>query len=162
MSYELVSIMDLENINLPFRTMYATRCPWTYRGAGCCYEFKSRRTDEHEGCNYMPNNAQPIAKSNDEKFSDVKELRGLQMVDAGLYNEASTYTPGMYVHTVKDNVKYYFVCIQTTTGNSPTNSTYWEADKCSKSIKGCRLRWEEYVQTNILPFGGFPALGRIK
>lgn len=162
MSFELVSILDLEKINLPFRTMYANRCPWTYRGAGCCYEFSSRRTSEHDGCNYMPNNAKPIAKVNDEKFTDLPELNGIALSDAGLYNASTQYSPGMYVYTEKDNVKYYFVCILSSLGNSPTNSTYWEPDKCSKSIKGCRLRWEEYVQTSILPFGGFPALGRIR
>ena len=42
----------------------------------------------------MPNNAKPIAKSNDEKFSDLPELNGIALQDAGLYNATTQYSPG--------------------------------------------------------------------
>ena len=66
----------------------------------------------------MPNNAKPIAKSNDERFSGSPELNGIALQDAGLYNATTQYSPGMYVYTEKDNVKYYFVCILSSVGNT--------------------------------------------
>ena len=162
MSFEMTSILDVENIRLPLRMMYSNRCPFTYRGEGCCYEFNGRRTSEHTGCTYMPHNAKPIAEVTDADISQVEGVKNNPLSDRGLYSDTTSYSAGNYVYIEKDNVKYYHVCKKSSRGNPPTDSTYWAADKCSKTVKGCRLRWESYVNLGNLPFGGFPALGRIK
>ena len=162
MSFEMTSILDVENIRLPLRVMYSNRCTFTYRGEGCCYEFKDRRTSEHTGCTYMPNNAKPIAEITDEDISQIEGVKGNPLSDQGIYSSTTSYSVGNYTHVEKDNIKYYYVCKKSSLGNPPTDSDYWAADKCSKTIKGCRLRWESYVNLGNLPFGGFPALGRIK
>jgi len=62
--------------------------------------------------------------------------------------------------------KTFFVCIEDNISNKfpEKNSNVWKQDKCSKTLTGCLLRFQDYVlQNNIvnvnkaLPFGGFPA-----
>lgn len=36
--YQLSSVLDLENIKLPKRTILADKCSWQYRGLGCWYQ----------------------------------------------------------------------------------------------------------------------------
>ena len=36
-SFELVSVLDLEEATVPTRIMFSHYCPWTYRGIGCRY-----------------------------------------------------------------------------------------------------------------------------
>lgn len=78
---------------------------------------------------------------------------------------------------LSDKPDFFFVCLKDSyviSGNSVTFSdltttdaryahTYWVADKCSKSIEGCKLRWEHYGartedKNKGLPFGGFPSI----
>lgn len=77
--YSLASILDLENVNLPSRTVLATKCPFQYRGEGCLYEYHKRITDKHSGvysqCRNVPVNtvslpleAPPVSTDNDEVF----------------------------------------------------------------------------------------------
>jgi lambda family phage minor tail protein L len=47
--YQLNTILDVENLTLPGRTIYAKKCPFQYRGEGCCYEYNSRLTYLHSG-----------------------------------------------------------------------------------------------------------------
>ena len=77
------------------------------------------------------------------------------------------------VYIEKDNIKYYYVAKSAVPASfPPPNTDYWIADRCSKTLKGCKLRWglagaaKSYTNppTNtttgasrkLLPFGGFP------
>ncbi|MEK6883794.1 MAG: phage minor tail protein L, partial [Nanoarchaeota archaeon] len=42
--YELATIFDLEGLKLPGRLVISNVCAFQYRGAGCLYEFKDRKT----------------------------------------------------------------------------------------------------------------------
>ena len=58
--------------------------------------------------------------------------------------------------------KNYFVCIQSNLNKNPLNNTdVWVQDKCSRTLRGCMLRFANNTSlTNnkpYLPFGGFPA-----
>jgi len=50
-----------------------------------------------------------------------------------------------------------------TSGKYPEQNTdVWKEDKCSKTLKGCLLRFNDYVTDKnnpdkALPFGSFPA-----
>lgn len=77
--YSLSSILDLENVNLPARTFLAEKCPFQYRGEGCCYEYNKRKTNQHSGvyggCENVPESyislpleAPPVTTDNDEIF----------------------------------------------------------------------------------------------
>jgi len=73
----------------------------------------------------------------------------------------------------KDGVSYYFVAKQDVPRNViPPNDSYWVQDECSKTIRGCALRWGRTYLTSLgmghligdkmgnLPFGGFPAVNK--
>ena len=52
--------------------------------------------------------------------------------------------------------------------NPPPDTEYWVADQCTKTITGCKFRWQNPeigFESKLggpmgaaLPFGGFPAL----
>lgn len=77
--YSLASILDIENVALPGRTILATKCPFQYRGEGCLYEYEKRKTYVHSGvynnCSNishkqitLPLEAPPTSTDNDELF----------------------------------------------------------------------------------------------
>jgi lambda family phage minor tail protein L len=78
LKYSLVSILDLENLTLPGRTLLANKCPFEYRGEGCLYEYNKRITSIHSGVYgevtnppvkiTLPLEAPPVATENDELF----------------------------------------------------------------------------------------------
>jgi lambda family phage minor tail protein L len=134
LQYELSSILDLENIKLPLRTLYAESCSFDYRGEGCGFS------------------GAPIANDKDEVISS---LLGVAVSEGSpvLWEKANSqaYSKGQYVYVELDGIKYYFVSIINNNLYSPFNSSYWIADQCSKRLKGCRKRF-----ASPLPFGGFP------
>jgi lambda family phage minor tail protein L len=58
--------------------------------------------------------------------------------------------------------KNYFVCVEANTNKNPLNNTdVWKQDKCSRTLRGCRLRFNNNTSLTegkpYLPFGAFPA-----
>jgi lambda family phage minor tail protein L len=58
--------------------------------------------------------------------------------------------------------KNYFVCIINNVNKYPSQNTdVWKQDKCSRTLRGCRLRFNDNVNLTkdkpYLPFGAFPA-----
>ncbi len=188
--FELSSIFDLHNLKLPSRVIYASRCPWNYRGEGCCYEYKAdiangpTSGDTQTGISgffgfdaELPNFAPPVANANDELISGVVTSYspdGIGRVTgsngfSGVYLTGSNYTTGDVVFIERNSIKYYFVAkTGVFTNVCPPHSTYWEPDQCSKTLKGCKLRWgtsgkaftgdgsASGIAKEYLPFGGFP------
>jgi hypothetical protein len=91
------------------------------------------------------------------------------------------YLVGDYVYIERSGVKYYFVCkkdIPIGLVIPPPNPDYWISDLCSKTLRGCKLRWgvdstgspapgkNPLIGGNphngALPFGGFPAVNKAK
>jgi len=76
--FSLVSALDVENLSLPNRTILAKRCPYSYRGEGCLYEYNKRITNIHSGVYgqvvnspiqiTLPLEAPPVSTENDEMF----------------------------------------------------------------------------------------------
>jgi lambda family phage minor tail protein L len=76
--YQLNSILDIENLTLPARTIFAKKCPFQYRGEGCIYEYDSRLSYLHSGIYAnVPNSpitvkglqtAPPVSTENDQLF----------------------------------------------------------------------------------------------
>jgi len=87
LQYNLVSILDLENLTLPGRTLLANKCPFEYRGEGCLYEYNKRIDPIHSGVYgsvsnpdrriTLPLEAPPVATENDELFLNTI-LSGVQ------------------------------------------------------------------------------------
>jgi lambda family phage minor tail protein L len=191
MQFELASTMDMENFKLPGRLCLANRCPWTYRGEGCCYEFKatsltaaSGQKDTFGATGHLPNFAPPIANDEDELLTGILTGSNKQAfynpytVSASAptqydFDKAGGYTQGSVVYVTKNGIKFYYVAklggVPAQTG-PPPNSSYWEADQCSKTLQGCKLRWGKNgaakngstpsisndPANKFLPFGGFP------
>lgn len=175
---ELASFINYEKLKIPQRILNSKRCPWTYRGEGCCYEYKSTADSQgfgtHDGAS-PPTYAPPMATEANQEFSKENLVK-----DYDPYNNADTITPVLWVQnkdyqagsivyiTVK-KVNYYFIA---KTGGvdknvPPPNLNFWLADQCAKTLEACNVRWGEgspgarYTdRNNYLPFGGFPGVKR--
>lgn len=164
LEFELASVLDIENIRLPARLMIANRCMWFYRGEGCNYEYSSQANQwpvlygADSAALSLPASAGPKATKDDELFSDL--LPGVSLTGPFEFSLSRTFLTGQFVYITKDGLRYYYVAKQTTLGNEVTNGDYWWADQCSKTIRGCKFRYDN-IGDGSLPFGGFPALGRI-
>tara|TARA_Y100001938_G_scaffold151215_1_gene247663 strand:+ start:3170 stop:4078 length:909 start_codon:yes stop_codon:yes gene_type:complete len=136
--YELSSPLDLENVSIPKRQIINNYCAWKYRGKGCFYS------------------GDPKADSNNAVFTGTLNNRGEWV-------EGISYSKNDFVFvSIKDGNKtrkVFYVCITANTSdgdNKPTvNSKVWAQDSCSKSLKGCKLRYTG-EKNDHLPFGGFP------
>jgi lambda family phage minor tail protein L len=167
--YELASILDLEGILLPKRQVISLRCNFTYRGEGCLYEYKSLINTDIHGDAILPTAAPVIADENDEILTIKYGISGIKV--SGEYRQDQSYSKGSQVYIIRDGIKYYFLAkIDVPANVNINNITYWAADKCSKCIKGCRLRWGTSGSVDTsgttlvkgeLPFGGFPAASRL-
>jgi len=160
--YQLSSVLDLEGVKVPRRTIISDRCQWEYRGPGCWYQHVDNnevRSDLNEPLENvpvlkkaqlttsqltLPSFAAPVATDNDELIASITEKVG-QYTSGGnqfKWENQSTYKKDDFVFIQKNNIKFYFVAkVDVPANTPPPNSTYWIADECSKSLHGCRLRW---------------------
>ena len=112
--FELVSSLELENINVPSRTVNARYCSWVYRGLGCRYGYNSQITGD--GYN------RPVATLKDdlfvlqsgqsyilnpEIFDELKASPSVSspsgdadgvMIDKGFWQTGQTYEVGDYIY----------------------------------------------------------------
>jgi lambda family phage minor tail protein L len=196
--FELSSFVDFENKQLPSRVIITRSCQWQYRGEGCLYEFshlfnpndsKDRKTSEKAfGTDNirslsLPPIAHPIATDEDILITElVPDYIGRVHQTPKKYQLGTEYPSGDWVYIEKNGVKYYFVARQVVPANlSPPHVEYWLQDACSKSQRGCKLRWNDAYRKDIakfprtepingadgthygcLPFGGFPAVKKIE
>jgi len=167
LEYELASILDVEGIQLPRRLVLGTKCPFSYRGCGCLYEYANRQETTIHGSATLPFAAPPIANEKDEKIEDIL---GAKIIDRGEYDKKVSYRVGDAVYIKKSYLKYYFVCKAATVGTSPPNMNVWLADTCSKTVSGCKLRFSNVgsvISGNTgfvkgrLNFGGFASVNRV-
>jgi lambda family phage minor tail protein L len=147
LEYELSSILDLENIKLPLRTLYSTSCSFDYRGEGCEY------SETLNPYTTRKNQGKPIANDKDELITDLLGLGSL--TSGGEWNKSNSYSKGNYVFININGIKNYFVSKTSSNTKSPYDTNYWIADQCSKKLKGCRKRYAAK-----LPFGGFPSTNK--
>lgn len=181
--YELSSILDLENVQLPHRLVLNSKCVWNYRGEGCLYECRSRQENELHGTNAtLPITAPPIANEKNELLEDILKQKDnipsptIREASNPKWNSTTNYLAGDYIYVEKTKLKYYFVCRQDHTNKPPPDTRYWIPDSCSKTIEGCKLRWgllpdgtqsagllpQNRVHDGCLPFGGFPGTNKVE
>ncbi len=187
--FQLASILDVEGVKLPNRLVLANRCTATYRCEGCLYEYRDRFDAEIHGdatVSNLPPFAPAVATERDEL---ITEIINASIIEPVVYNEADLdkYQKGQTVFIKKSplgkqvvvtdgiiqgGIPYYFVSRITGTTTTPIpagppDSKYWIADQCSKTIKGCKLRWKNSATLpgfagGTLPFVGYPGSNRIK
>lgn len=174
LEYELTSLSNLEGIKLPNRLVLADRCPFTYRGEGCLYEyyveeeadFQRKNSTEHKGAETIEFRAPPVASRLDERFSDIlakiNSTSKLSLSDKGAFSFSSPYKIGDAFYITKNYINYYFVVKKDTPSKPPfpPNTEYYIQDDCSRTMKGCRLRYQT-INNGILPYGGFAAVNRV-
>ena len=169
--YQLSSILDLEGIKIPRRTIISDKCNWHYRGPGCWYQHREgtedpipilEKADLRTGDIKLPIDAPPVANDKDERIAGLLETHQKTLntapktkwnSEASTGEQSSVEGEGLYaynkndsVYISKNKIKYYFVAKEkmlqsTNKKNPPPNSQYWIADECSKTLNGCRLRW---------------------
>ena len=154
--YEMTSILDLENLKLPLRTIYSESCSFDYRGEGCEYS----ETSSPYGATRR-NTGKPVATEKDEIITSLLNVANLTPGTPLLWSKTDppyTYSKGQYVYIEANGIKYYFVSKIDGNTTSPYNTNFWIADQCSKRLKGCRFRYGG--SNGDLPFGGFPATNK--
>lgn len=143
--FEVVTTLEIDNVQLPRRQILATVCPFKYRNSSCGYV------------------GAPIADKNNTVFGVGGY--GYTLSDKGEWSASTTYNQGDYVYMVSTlpltkGERLFYVCSTNTTvgaTNSPiANPNRWIADACSRSIAGCKLRFFNQP----LRFGGFPGTSR--
>jgi len=160
--FDLASVLDVEGVRLPRRIILAERCTWSYRGEGCCYEYKDRATTAHGDKTISAGfTAPPVATELGFEIRNVIGKPVTDFTDHGEWNEKMAYTIGNFVFVIKDLIKYYFVARKIVpAGKRPPNPGYWVGDACSKDVPGCKLRFSSEknpTSNGVLPFGGFPS-----
>lgn len=166
--FELVSSLELENVEIPARKISSRYCPFIYRGYGCRYGYNKTGAKEDR----------PIATVNDATFvtgagtafnlnanlfpsiySSSKTSVDACISNSGLWDSGNTYTTGDYVFYYSDRVHLgqgltanyyqqhpvYYICKSghtSTSGQNPdTRPDLWIKDGCSKKLFGCKLRF---------------------
>lgn len=170
LQFDLSSKLDLEGIQAPGRTVIAKRCPWSYRGEGCLYEYSANKIDEIHGEDaVLPDQAPPIANDNNELITDI--ITPFPIIVRGKWQRDLQYSIGNSIYIERDGIKYYFVCKEGNVGIQPPSTRYWVSDNCSKTMSGCKLRWgtkgsvivgSSGLSKGFLPFGGFPATDKVR
>ena len=160
--FQLASILDVEGLLLPSRTVVASRCIHNYRGEGCLYEYASRKNSTVHGDGQLPETALPVATINDELIYEDIITDNTPPLDKSEYINDVDYVKGDFIYIEKNGIKYYFVAKRNVArGNIPPNDFFWVQCECSKIIGACKLRWGSIGQ-GFLPFGGFPAANKLR
>jgi len=131
--YQLSSVLDLEGVKVPRRTIISDRCQWEYRGPGCWYQHVDEnevRTRPLEGVNEplenvpalrkaqlttaqltLPSFAAPVATDNDELIASITGKVGQYSSggDQGKWVSDKKYKKNEFVFILKNNIKFYFV-----------------------------------------------------
>ena len=159
--FELVSSLELENINVPNRDISARYCNWVYRGYGCRYGCKS--TTLTDGLDRpiadIRDNSFVIAtgsnwRLNPELFPINKTAGDIHGAAGVLENKGrwetgnSAYSVGDYIYTVSDRVKnsqgftanyfqnhpVYYVC---KSGHTPSSNAFKPNIRSDLWVKDC-------------------------
>ena len=110
------------------------------------------------------------------------ETYGLtRLFSCGRWNNTTVYNKGDFVYldfipnvptdlknesvlSSTNKPKLFFVCIADNIINKQPdlNTDIWKQDQCSKTLRGCLLRFQDYVvnlgtDNKALPFGAFPS-----
>jgi len=121
--YQLSSVLDLEGVKIPKRTIISDRCNWQYRGPGCWYQHQEKGEELNNSIPVLqkaeltqteitlPTRARPVATDKNEKITSILGNNFLfgQDNDQGQWYKSKSYTRGDYTYILKDKIKYYFV-----------------------------------------------------
>jgi len=166
---ELVSSLELENVQLPSRSVSARYCSWVYRGYGCRYGSTSEAIGDNKDRpvsdtddNLMVTGSSNQWGLNEKNFPIPKTGENIDAVleAQGLWETGQNYSVGDYIFRLSDRVSssqaltsnyyqqhpVYYVC---KSGHLASNNTrpelrsdLWVKDSCSKKLGGCLQRFD--------------------
>lgn len=151
--FELVSAIELENVQLPARQVLSNFCPFSYRGYACGYTGPPVATDSDLIFQGSTGNHLGLTINSDMNAD-------LSWQQSGIYSSGDVVS----MESFDKSKRIFFVC--TPTGGSISksdprlDSINWKADSCSKSVYGCYLRFSGDAHGKGIPFGGFPGTKR--
>jgi len=131
--FELITPIELGDLKLPRRQIITNTCPWCYRREGCGYADRK------------------IADINDITYGTVD----YGLIDRGEWQPDTSYAINDVVFILIKNTPYYYMAkvAHISSYRNKFSSNYWVTDDCSKTVKGCKIRFDGQP----LPFGGFPS-----
>lgn len=143
--FEIVTALELDNVKLPKRQIFANICFFDYRDDSCGYK------------------GPPIADKNNKVFGSGGY--NFTLNNRGEWVNNNTYNKGDYVYITStlpltEGNKLYFVCSQNGVigdANSPLKTYTWIPDSCPRNFRGCKFR---FPAPQPLNFGGFPGTSK--
>ena len=156
--FEMASPIDIEGVQLPGREVIGRYCVWRYQGG---------KLNNEGGCNWPLN-------SNGRFFDEQDQIITKNLtVDLNAWSTSGTYNEDDKVYTIEDGHTQIWQALRDVPANKkPSNSTnrsFWKRlDVCSKTLTGCKLRFQGNNTNTLLntgaslPFGGFPGSRKFK
>lgn len=153
--FEMASPIDVEGVVVPGRVIVGKYCPWKYQGYKVYGE---------GGCDWPKNSR--------GRYYDVYDnviTKDISTITR--YSPTSTYSAQAKVKTVELGWTRIWEAKRSVPANRPpsTNGSFWRRlDVCSKTITGCKIRFQgnsindSLDTSNALPFGGFPGTKKFK
>ncbi len=151
--FELVSLLELQNSNVPARTVYSNTCPWQYRSdVGCGYIGKPISDSKNK--KFVPSGYNGDMVGSEVYFSgDIANGEFAKYEEGNIYKDwenTGVYFTGDVVRIVPlehDSSLYpvdFYVCMGDTVRSNPIyDKENWVLDDCDKSLCGCRLRFSD-------------------
>lgn len=183
--FELVSLLELQNANIPARTMYSNYCGWQYRSEiGCGY--KGKPISDQKNKRFVPSGF--TGQMVGEEVYIEQPNGDFGGAETGDWTRNQVYNKGdvVKVEPLDEDREIYpvniYVCLNDNIRSNPIRDTEnWRLDDCDKTLCGCRLRfspeatgaggclrlnfknklgdpiaWKEIDKG--LPYGGFPGI----
>jgi len=145
--FECVTPLELDNVKLPNRLVFANLCPFKYR--------------DSLTCGYS---GPPITDRFSKSFTGVY---GFTLSNEGVWLNTGVYNQGQYVYRTSEIDQTYgqtfvFVCSRNGASgidNDPLfDSSSWVMDACPHNLLGCKTHYP----TGALQYGGFAGASRSK
>lgn len=144
--FEMVTIAEANNIQIPKRQVMQNFCSWKYRGDGCGYV------------------RMKIIDINNVEYGVADNYEGNQnLPDPVPWMENSDYATGIVVYHVVNGIKQLALSklAHTSSFVNRYSNQYWIMDVCSKGCPACKMRWQSnQTPDTVLPFGGFVGANR--
>lgn len=151
--FELVSLLELQNANIPARTMYSNNCPWVYRSTiGCGYRGKPVSDDKNK--RFVPSGYRGQMVGSEVYFSGediagefgARDENGLYQdwANTGVYNKGDVVKLIPFSSDPELTPVGIYVCLSDDVRSNPVlDRQNWVKDDCDKTLCGCRLRFSD-------------------
>tara|TARA_X000000950_G_scaffold75766_1_gene94747 strand:+ start:19319 stop:20341 length:1023 start_codon:yes stop_codon:yes gene_type:complete len=184
--FELVSLLELQNANIPARTMYSNYCGWQYRSEiGCGY--KGKPISDQKNKRFVPSGYSGQMVGEEVYFENPNGDFGGSPTGDWTRNQVYNKGDVVKIEPLDQDREIYpvdiYVCLNDNVRSNPIRDTEnWRLDDCDKTVCGCRLRFGDQAtgaggclrkdfknkssleptfwteSGNGIPYGGFPGI----